>query len=76
MWFLDKKVTPTLDCIENYTTQKELYQELLVIIDKLDPISFQLDLESFIENKEFVKSLSQSIKGILIRQLKDNIGEK
>jgi hypothetical protein len=39
------------------------------VIDRLDPISFQLDLESFIENKEFVRSLSQSIKGILIRQI-------
>lgn len=76
MWFLDKKITPTMDCIENYTTQKELYQALLVVIDKLDPISFQLDLESFIENKEFVRSLSQSIKGILIRQIEENLGEK
>ena len=70
MWFLEKKVNPNIDCIENFNTTKELYKELLSKVELIDPLSIQLDLESFVESKEYVLNLSKSIKEILIRQIK------
>lgn len=73
MWFFEKNIIPTMECMENFTSQKELYEALLSILDKIDPTSFQLDLESFIENKEFVKSLSNSVNSILHRQIMERL---
>jgi hypothetical protein len=73
MWFFEKNIIPNMECMENFTSQKELYEALLAILDKIDPTSFQLDLESFIENKEFVKSLGKSVNGILHRQIEERL---
>lgn len=70
MWYLQKEIKPNLRCIEKTRTEKELKEKLLKIIKGLDQRSVRLDLESLIENKEFVKNLSKNLKKILIEKIK------
>ncbi len=76
MWFLEKKVSPNMDCIEDYSSKRDLYSELISILKNLDATSFQLDLETFIENQEYLKTLSQSIQTILQRQIQESLDKE
>jgi len=72
MWYLEKGVKPNLECIE-VKNKKELKGKLLNIISKIDTRSIQLDLESLIEDENFIKNLSKKIKEILERQVRNKI---
>lgn len=69
MWYLEKGVKPNINCIENIKNSAELKEKLLKIIEKVDSKSIALDLELFINKKDFVKNLSKNIKSILKRNL-------
>lgn len=69
MWYLEKGVTPNLDCLETVSEKRELKEKLLDIISKVDARSIQLDLEAFINNREFVRKLSKEMKVILKREI-------
>lgn len=65
MWYLQKNVSPNLDCLDDISDINTLKQKLLKIIDKVDERSVILDLENFIADKNFVKNLGKNIKAIL-----------
>ncbi len=69
MWYLQKGVKPNMDCIENINTLSELKEKLLKMVVKIDAKSIAMDLESFIEEKDFSKNLSKNLKNILKREL-------
>lgn len=69
MWYLEKGIKPNLRCVENIRSEEELKEKLLKIIEKIDSRSIRLDLESLIEDQNFVKNLSQNIKEILKREI-------
>ncbi len=69
MWYLQKEIKPNLKCVKGIKTETELKTKLLKIITKLDGKSVKLDLESLIQDKEFVKNLSKNLKEILIKSL-------
>ncbi|MFH0755565.1 MAG: nucleotidyl transferase AbiEii/AbiGii toxin family protein [bacterium] len=69
MWYLEKGIKPNINCIENIKNNDELREKLLKVIEKVDSKSITLDLESFIDKKDFVKKLSKNIKNILKRNL-------
>ncbi|MCD6528268.1 nucleotidyl transferase AbiEii/AbiGii toxin family protein, partial [bacterium] len=69
MWYLEKKITPNLKCIESIRGQNELKEKLLKIIEEVDKKSIQLDLEALIEDRNFVKNVSKNLKGILKRKI-------
>jgi hypothetical protein len=69
MWYLQKNIEPSVKCFGKIKNKEELKKELLKIIDRLDAKSIQFDLESFIENKNFLKNLSKNIKEILKREI-------
>lgn len=80
MWYFEKNIKPNLKCIENINkfdfvpklkTEKELKKELLKIVKKLDSRSIKLDLESLIEDQNFVKDLSKNLKQILIGKINE-----
>ncbi|MBU4057012.1 nucleotidyl transferase AbiEii/AbiGii toxin family protein, partial [Patescibacteria group bacterium] len=73
MWYLDKGIKPNINCIENIKNEDELKEKLLKIIEKVDPKSIKLDLESMIEDQNFIKNLSKNIKNILTRQIIDKL---
>ncbi len=65
MWYLQKDISPNLDCIKEVEDVAELKNELLDIVNKIDKQSIILDLENFIADREFVKNLGKNIKDIL-----------
>lgn len=67
MWYLQKGITPNLNCLEGIKNLDELKEKLLKIIENIDSKSIQLDLEPFIEDRNFVINLSKNIKDILKR---------
>lgn len=69
MWYLKKEIKPNMKCVE-LRSKEELKEKLLTLVDRVDPKSIQLDLEPLIENRNFVKNLSESIKGILNKEIK------
>ncbi|MDI6731621.1 MAG: nucleotidyl transferase AbiEii/AbiGii toxin family protein [Candidatus Margulisbacteria bacterium] len=69
MWYLQKGISPNLDCIEGVKDRNELKIMLLNIVENVDVKSIQLDLEAFIDNPEFVKNLSANIKKIITKEL-------
>lgn len=69
MWYLEKGVEPNFKCIEKINNKAKLKEKLLELFKKVDPKSIKFDLESLIEDKNFVKDLSKNIKKILISQL-------
>ncbi len=69
MWYLEKGIKPNMDCLEDINSKEELKEKLLKIIDKVDARSIEIDLESFIDKKDFVRNLSKNLKDILKRQI-------
>lgn len=73
MWYLQKGITPNLDCLEEVKNINGLKEKLLQIIERIDTKSIQLDLEAFIENKNFVINLGKNIKDILKKDIMSKI---
>jgi len=73
MWYLEKGVKPNLDCLKEFKSIKELKEELLKIIEKVDSRSITFDLENLIEDKNFVMSLGKNIKDILKRTIEEKL---
>ncbi|MCK5123113.1 MAG: nucleotidyl transferase AbiEii/AbiGii toxin family protein [Candidatus Pacebacteria bacterium] len=69
MWYLQKNISPNLNCLEDISSVKDLKKRLLKILDKVNERSIILDLENFIADKKFVKSLGKNIKEILRREI-------
>jgi len=69
MWYLQKGVKPNFNCLEGIKNENELKSKLLEIINKIDSASIYLDLESLIDNQNFVKNLSKNLKDILKREV-------
>ncbi len=70
MWYLEKGIKPNMNCLE-ISDKEELKEKLLKIIDKVDARSIEIDLESFIDKKDFVKNLSGDLKDILKKDLEN-----
>lgn len=73
MWYLQKGVRPNLGCIENVASSSALKKKLLAIISRVDARSIQLDLEAFIDDREYVKKLSKNMKEILKREIEEKM---
>lgn len=73
LWYLEKDIEPNIHCIEDIENKKELKEKLLDIISNVDEKSIQLDLESFIDDRNFVKNISQNMKEILKRLITQKI---
>lgn len=69
MWYLEKKVSPNLGCIENIKGEKDLKEKLLKIIEKIDSRSIKFDLETLVKDKSFTENLSKNLKSILKRDI-------
>jgi hypothetical protein len=65
MWYLQKGVSPNLNCIKEFKDIAQLKKKLLAIVEKIDTRSIILDLENFISDNNFVKNLGKDIKVIL-----------
>jgi len=74
MWYLQKNVSPNLNCIENVSNIDNLKKELLKVLDKVNERSIVLDLENFIADKSFVRGLGKNIKEILKKEI-SNLGK-
>jgi hypothetical protein len=71
LWYLEKGIMPNFECMEGITNKKELKEQLLSAIMKVDARSIQIDLESLIDNSDLVKNLSRNIKEILKRMVEN-----
>lgn len=69
MWYLEKNIKPNFDCLGGIKNENELKSKLLETIGKIDSASIYLDLESLIDNQNFVKNLSKNLKDILKREV-------
>ncbi|MFA6376228.1 MAG: nucleotidyl transferase AbiEii/AbiGii toxin family protein [Candidatus Paceibacterota bacterium] len=70
MWYLQKGISPNLDCIENIKDTADLKKKLMKAIAKVDEKSIYIDLEPLLADANFIKNLSKTIKQILITQVK------
>jgi len=71
MWYLEKNVEPNYNCLEMASNKEELQKLLMATVNKLDVRSIQLDLESFIDNSNYISKLSSEIKDILERGIQN-----
>jgi predicted nucleotidyltransferase component of viral defense system len=69
IWYLEKKVKPNLDCIENAKDWDDLKAKLIVAIGRADGKSIYTDLEPLIADTNFVKNLNKNLKQILTAQI-------
>ena len=69
MWYLQQEIYPNLNCVKEVKDIKDLKKKLIDIVNQIDNHSVVLDLENFIADKEFVKSLGKNIKEILITEI-------
>lgn len=73
IWYLEKGVKPNIKCIKDVDDENKLKNRLLEIIAKVDTKSIRLDLESLMEDKNFLKNLSRNIKEILEREIETKL---
>jgi predicted nucleotidyltransferase component of viral defense system len=73
MWYLEKGIEPNMKCIEDIKNKKELGGKLLAIVSNVDEKSIRLDLESFINDQNFVKNISRNMKEILTRLINEKL---
>ncbi len=71
MWYLQKKISPNLNCIENISSISDLKKKLLKIVAKANEQSIQLDLENFVADRNFVIGFGKNIKKILGNEIND-----
>jgi predicted nucleotidyltransferase component of viral defense system len=76
MWYLEQGVKPNLGCIEGINDERELYEELIKIVRRINPQSIKYDLESLIEEADFLDVLKGNIKKALISLLEKRLVEK
>jgi predicted nucleotidyltransferase component of viral defense system len=69
MWYLEQGIRPNMECIEGLSDERALYEELIRLVKKLNPLSIKYDLEGLIEDQSLVDSLKDNIKEILISSL-------
>jgi len=69
MWYLEQGVKPNMRCIEDFPDERTLYERLIEIVKRVNPQSIKYDLEGLIEDTEFVDTLKDNIKEILIASL-------
>lgn len=69
MWYLQKNVSPNLNCIEDVSNIEDLKKKLLNLLDKVNKRSIILDLENFIADENFVRDLGKNIKEILKKEI-------
>jgi len=69
MWYLEKGITPNMDCVIGFSDIESLKKKLLENIDRVDEKSVKIDLEPLVEDTDFVDNVSKNIKGILKRQI-------
>lgn len=74
MWYLGKNIRPNFKCIyDNEMKGKDVKEELLKIIEIIDEKSISFDLEGLIKDPVFLKDLAKSLKGILIREIREKL---
>lgn len=73
LWYLQKGIQPNLSCIEGFGSMKDLKEKLLAMITTIDGKSIQLDLETLIDNPNFVKNMSNNMKAILEREISERL---
>ena len=73
LWYLEKGVVPNLECIEDIKDMNDLKKRLVDIVSSIDKQSIKLDLEAFIDNNDFVDNISNNLKDILIRSIKERL---
>lgn len=73
MWYLQKGVTPNIECIQGVDSAEELKKWLLAIVERVDTRSIQLDLAAFIEDENFSKNIGAHIKEILSREIEEKL---
>ncbi|MCK4264574.1 MAG: nucleotidyl transferase AbiEii/AbiGii toxin family protein [Candidatus Aminicenantes bacterium] len=69
MWYLDKGVEPNLRCTEGIRNKSDLRKMLLEQVRKVDSQSLKYDLESLMEDRDFLDDLGDNFKEILARQI-------
>jgi len=69
MWYLEKGVTPNMNCIEDVKDAAALREKLLEIVDKVDSKSIQVDLDALIDDEHYIRNVSKNIKEILKRDI-------
>ena len=69
MWYLDKGVEPNLRCTEGIRDKSDLRKMLLEQVRKVDSQSLKYDLESLMEDRDFLDDLGDNFKEILARQI-------
>ena len=72
MWYLEKKVKPNMECIEDIESWRELRKKLIDIVEKVHTRSIKFDLSSLIEDRDFVEDLGDNIKEILVNSLNES----
>lgn len=70
MWYLEKGIKPNIGCLEDVKNMAELMAKLLGAIKKANPKSIELDLAALIPDQNYVKNISQNLRDILARQIK------
>lgn len=65
LWFLQKKIEPNFQCLEEISNKRELKQELLKRIASIDGRSVAFDLKNFVADPDFADALGRNIKEIL-----------
>ena len=73
LWYLQKGIQPNLSCIEGFENMKDLKEKLLTMIAGIDSKSIQLDPEALIDNPNFVKNITKSMKAILEREISEKL---
>lgn len=81
MWYLEQGIKPNLKCIgyiegiareragRREIRERELYEELIKIVRRLNPQSIKYDLEGLVEDWDFLDALKDNIKEVLISLL-------
>lgn len=69
MWYLEKKIMPNFDCIEEIKNAKDFKEKLSELIEKIDARSIRVDLESLVDNPALIRNLSKNMKNILKGQV-------
>lgn len=69
MWYLQKGVSPNLECLGEHFTRDTLRKKLLSIVRTVDAKSIQYDLEGLIADQAFLANLKKNIKQILEREI-------
>lgn len=75
LWYLRKGIQPNIACIRGVSDKKDMYEQLVNLVQRVDAQSIKYDLQGLIQDQAYIDTLIDNIKDILTNLIEERMGD-